>query len=289
MSWHLSGFEVAPSTVRLVALIVVTTFVSSCASHHIQTTSGKSYLARHQSFETALDVDKTERALPGTEARATFEQALHHVANIEPTLSFPARIGIAKVGCNAGCGKPVPMRPREVEAWSKMAASLGATYGTFVPISPLTYEQALTEAVRTGLDVSSLTAIDKVRLGAARQHLDGVIIYEAKSQSDSEANVLWLADLLIIGAYVLPSRKIEAEAYAAAIMLDPLTGYPYGQAEASAEGDSKYATLAGRSKTKDDMEHAAEFDAVEALAAEVEKAIRDLRSALAERDVRPNT
>ncbi len=267
------------------AFFAVIGLVSGC-SYTTQTTSGRDYLARHQIAGEAIIERASDRRNPGTTKTATFDQALRHVANIEPTISFPARIGIAKIGCRDECGRLVALAPEEGKAWSEMAANLGPSYGTFVPINPLALDLALADATKTGLDVSSLNAVDQLRLGAARQHLDSVIIYEVATQSESETSLFALADLTIIGAFVLPSRKIDTEAYAAAVILDPITGYPYGQVEASAEGDSRYTSTVSFSNNEADALHAAEVDAVVALAKETEKAIRDLRSATTKEDTK---
>jgi len=161
-----------------------------------------------------------------------------------------------------------------------MAANLGASYGSLAPINPLVMDQAQSEARRAGF-VETMTALEQVRLAAARQHLDAVIVYEASSRGERDVNALALGDLTIIGAYVLPSRKIESEGYAAGIIMDPITGYPYGQIEAASE-DRAFSSLAGSAGTEKDLERATAIGAAVALVAETENAIRDLRLALAE-------
>lgn len=225
----------------------------------------------------------TEASEPAAEGAISFDQALSKVASIEPTLSFPARIGIAKFGCfEHRCGRLAPLHPEEARAWSEMAAELGPSFGSLVPIHPLALDQALSEAAKAGLDLNQTNVFDRIRLGAARQHLDSVIIYEARSQTETETNLLALGDLTIIGAFVLPSRKIDSEAYAAGIIIDPITGYPYGQLEAAATSDSHYSTGVGSTSNKEDVMHQTEIDAAIALATEAGDALRDLRLALAE-------
>ncbi|MEZ5935062.1 MAG: hypothetical protein R3F54_24655 [Alphaproteobacteria bacterium] len=259
------------SSLALAAALVL----AGCGGHSIQTTSGKDYLQKH-------DVGSILQAAPNSaEAEgATFDQALRHVASIEPTLTFPARIGIAKIGCigHGQCGAIAPLHPEEARAWSEMAANLGASFGTVVPLSPLVMEQAVSEAARAGF-TRQATSLEWVRLAAARQHLDLVIAYEARGRSDKKANVLALGDLTLIGAFILPSRKIESEGYAAGIILDPISGYPYGQMEAAAE-DGTHSTWFNSGTAKKDLADAAAIDASVALAAETEEALREIRLAL---------
>lgn len=268
-----------------------------CGNHSVQTTSGKSYLAKYEALGKTKSIERPESTSTAPGERATFEQALKHVADIEPTISFPARIGIAKIGCPTvtggdvdyarivkACGQVQPLFPEEVQAWTEMASNLGPSYGTIVPLSPLVIDEALSEAARIGADVASLSRVDRVRLGAARQHLDSIIIYETQQTSTEETNALAIGDLTLIGAFVLPSKRMEGQAYAAAIMIDPVTGYPYGQIEASAESDGRYSPRVGASAKKREVMLAAEANVVKVLAAETEMAIRNLRLALAEKD-----
>ncbi|MEM8948947.1 MAG: hypothetical protein AAGA21_09505 [Pseudomonadota bacterium] len=246
--------------------------VAGCGGHSIQTTSGKAYLEKHNVASPA-----PIRAESKSYRAVRFDEALRQVASIEPTLTFPARIGIVKIGTD---GTPTPLYPEEVEAWSEMAAGLGSDYGTFLPINPLVYDQALSEAANTGLLVRT-TGLEKIRLAAARQHLDAIIAYETSSQATRKANALAFGDLTIIGAFVLPSRKIESEGYAAGIILDPISGYPYGQVEAAAV-DSAHTTWVNKSEKKVDVQRNTEIGASVALAEETGKALQKLRLALAE-------
>lgn len=268
-----------PTTVRTaigsIVLIAVLS-LAGCGGHSIQTTSGKDYLEKHK-------VADIHQAAPGSHkvGASSFDQALRHVAAIEPTLTFPARIGIAKMGCvEFVCGSIQPLHPEEVEAWTEVAINLGASYGTIMPINPLIMDQVTAEAIDAGYAKPS-TPLEKVRLAAARQHLDVVIAYEVQSRGQREANALAVGDWTLIGAYVLPSRKIESEGYAAGIIIDPISGYPYGQIEAAAE-DQAHSTWANSTTRQQDLEDATAISASVALAAETEEAFRSLRLALAE-------
>jgi hypothetical protein len=68
----------------------------------------------------------------------------------------------------------------------------------------------------------------KVRLGAARQHLDYVLIYEVFSETKTTKLASSVANWTIIGGYFVPSREIETSGFANALLLDVRNGYPYG-------------------------------------------------------------
>jgi len=55
------------------------------------------------------------------------------------------------------------------------------------------------------------TVIDHIRRGAARQHLDYVIAYEVTDKTKSDGNALRLADLTVLGLFVLPSRLSDRQ------------------------------------------------------------------------------
>lgn len=62
-------------------------FVSGC-SYHTQTTSSDAYLDKHQSSK--------DNTLNSTN-NGTIEDKIREVAAVEPTLTFPARIGVARI------------------------------------------------------------------------------------------------------------------------------------------------------------------------------------------------
>ncbi len=71
------------------------------------------------------------------------------------------------------------------------------------------------------------------QLGAARQYLDAVLIYEVFSRENSESNILTVRILTIIGGYILPSKAVAIEGFANALLIDVLQAYPYGTASAT--------------------------------------------------------
>jgi hypothetical protein len=78
-----------------------------------------------------------------------------------------------------------------------------------VPVSPFIARLAMTSAAEGGQGGAYAQRLDSVirglRMGAARQHLDAASVYEVHAK----ATPLALADLTIVGAYLIPSRANE--------------------------------------------------------------------------------
>lgn len=193
-------------------ILISAAFILGACSHTAQYTSGQDYLARYSeatSLSTAIDQD------------------VRDIAAIEPDLRFPARIGLARIDRSRLISLPID----EAEHWQEMGEALSRSYGDFIPVSPL-----VAAMVNPGRHHKvPVNVVDEIRRGAARQHLDYVIIYEVMDVSDSKRNALQLADLSVLGLFVLPSRDVKVEATATAMMIDVRNGYPFGTASAFAD------------------------------------------------------
>ena len=236
--------------------------IVACTSS-IQTTSGADYLARYDgSYETA----------DGTCASET-DADVRRIAAIEPDLQFPARIGLARIG---PYGDLVAIPAAELEIWGDLAEAYGPEIGEFVPVSPLIASMVsspdYTGPNRTG------AVIDHIRKGAARQHIDYVLVYETGVTKADKANGLALADLTVVGMFVLPSRDVEVEASASGILLDVRNGYPYATVTAFAEkkGLSRAVSIWSRKKA---LSENAEEAAVMELADDLKDALGGLQEA----------
>jgi hypothetical protein len=225
----------------------------------VQTSSGAAYRAARPALD-ARDVSAIDRAV---------DQA----ANVEPLLRFPARIGLARI-LN---GRIVPVPPREADAWIDLAKA-HADLGSFVPISPL-----IAEMVRSGAG-NAATVIDGVRLGAARQHVDAVLIYTVGASGDDAGSPLSLLDLTIIGAYLVPSRSVKGDAAASALLLDVRNGYPYGTANAVASA-SDFVPSVGSGRQGALVREDAEIAAVGKLAAQVDIMMGKLQTDLQTKEI----
>ena len=257
----------------------------AACGHYTQTTSGSRYL---EGYTQAVEAGATG---PGATPRLyagpawVVDAEVAEAARAEPQLRFPARLGLARIDR----GGLVPVPAVEAEAWQALAQRLGSGYGEFVPISPLISALATPEergvvgydgsrSDRSGL----LETVRRIRLGAARQHVDAVLIYEVFARSSEQSNALAVTKLALIG-FFLPTEGVEAEGSAQAVLVDVRNGYTYGTATAVAEKPSHRLTTVGDSyDAHDAARREAEARAVAALTGEVEAMVRDLRLALAE-------
>ena len=233
--------------------------IAACTSS-IQTTSGADYLARYDgSYEVA-----------GGACGSDTDADVKRIAAIEPDLHFPARIGLARIGPR---GNLAPVPASELAIWGDLATSLGEAYGEFVPVSPMIAAMVSDEG-----EGSSREVIDHIRRGAARQHLDYVLVYETASESRNASNALALADLTIIGMFVLPSRDVKAEATVSAILLDVRNGYPYATLTAFADRKGLSRAVSSWS-TRQELAASAEEKAVLELANDVRDTLPELAKA----------
>ena len=251
--------------ILLAPLLVLVTY--GC-THTTQITSGEDYLARHKvESKLLIDSDQHENSI---------RQSIIEAASIEPTLTFPARIGIARI--ENGYLTLIPQE--EVDAWVATQKKLGDSFGKFVPVNILVTKMA-SNPNKGHVD----SVIDKIRIGAARQHLDVVLIYEVQNHTEKKGNFLRLGALTIIGGYFLPSESLTAEGYANAILIDVVQGYPYGTAQTMVEKD-EIATTWGANGRRNKMEEEITNLATVKLTGEVEDMFLKLRYELAESRVK---
>ena len=245
--------------------IALVAMLSACTQVH--TTSGADYLARYESVSNDGQIDG----------------AIREAAAVEPILSFPARIGLAKIDR----GRLVGLRPSELELWTEISER-HQDLGEFVAISPLVAEFASDhrQRERPSLVGDIQALVKKVRLGAARMHVDAVLIYGVDSSAHRDSTPLAFFDVTIIGGAILPTRRIKANAVANALLIDVRNGYPYGTATAEAESSELSVTWGAGGRTRDAGARIV-LDAVRKLAPEVEKMIVDLAAELEERHERP--
>ena len=252
----------------------LTLLLASC-THVVQTSSGADYLSRYS--------EVTE----GSSA-VRMDAEIAEAANVEPTLTFPARIGVARIIT----GQLAPIPPAEAAAWQQMAERLGPDWGEFVPISPLVAALA-SPAVEAepcaryyygGHPASGVNClretVQAIRLGAARQHVDVALIYEAFSDSQDSSNPLAITKLALVG-FFLPTEYVEASGVAQAILVDVRNGYPYGTAMAASEDSSGQIYVSGDLRSaRGEVLAEAQVKAVQALTVEVEQMARTLRQEL---------
>jgi len=249
--------------------------LTACGSY-VQTTSGSQYLAGYSASPPEGQI-----RLPQAGEAGTVDADIAEVAAVEPQLRFPARLGLARI--DHGRLSPVP--PAEAEAWRGLAQRLGRGYGEFVPVSPLIAALATPSGAggcHNAYGTCLAEVVKQVRYGAARQHLDAVLIYEPFGRSSEEGNILSVTKIALIG-FFLPTEDVEAKGFAQAVLVDVRNGYTYGSASAVSEEPTRRLSTSGNSdKVQADARAEAQARAVVNLTGEVETLIRDLRLALAE-------
>jgi len=252
------------ATARTLVAALALGALAACSST-VQTTSGASYIRK---YETSTPLAET-----------SFRNKIREAALVEPTLRFPARIGLARVEG----GRLTVVPAKEADAWVAIKEKLGPRFGEFVPISPLIAALAAGDVDHrqprtTGQHYAAsglVHLIQRIRIGAARQHVDAVLIYEVIGKKRQSGTALNIADLTVIGAYLFPSRIIKAQGYATALLVDVRNGYPYGTAQAVAK-DGGLAPTVWSDEGAIRLEQRAKEAAVEALTKDVEKMMNRL-------------
>jgi hypothetical protein len=242
-------------TMKHFALTVTAALTLAACETTTQYTSGADYLSHYQDTHITTQSTKTDLAV-------------RDIAAVEPDLQFPARIGLARIGDRQNLTS-VPFD--EAESWREAAESLGPSFGEFIPVSPL-----VANSVSSLDQRQSTTVIDHIRRGAARQHLDYVIAYEVTDIAKSDGNALRLADLTVLGLFILPSRDLKVEATASAILLDVRNGYPYLTGSTFAD-KTAISTAVGKGERKDRLKNAARRVAVTQIAEEFADGLEDLK------------
>ncbi|MGJ8652173.1 MAG: hypothetical protein ACSHX8_02765 [Opitutaceae bacterium] len=238
-------------------------FLSGCEST-TQTTSGREYLNKYEQAPQTGENTASEQGNLDAEVR--------RIANIEPLLKFPARIGIAKIYN----GQLSNLTGTEAEAWNNTRAELGKDFGEFVPVSPMIAEMVYSP--HSG-NTRTSEIVRKIRLGAARQHLDAVLIYEVFSETEELTLPSAVAAWTIIGAYFVPSDQSTTIAFSNALLVDVRNGYPYGTASASAKKVDLTTMVAERGQVRRQQDDAQDAAALK-LMPEIVDMFRNLQAEL---------
>jgi hypothetical protein len=253
---------------RLLPIVALLTLLGGCATT-TQVSSGGDYLAARPEYSAAN----------GTELDKQVERA----ANVEPLLRFPAKLGLARISG----GRFVPVPPREADAWIAFAQTHGQ-FGEFVPVSPLVGQMAA-EAAGYPTPANPFgnvpSALREIRLGAARQHVDAVLVYTVAGSSTDQLSPLSVLDLTLIGAYLVPSRMIAGSAVASRLLFDVRNGYAYGTLSATSKQDG-FVPTAGSGAQSQVLQVDAQVDAVGKLSGEADKMLTQLRADLQEKELK---
>lgn len=201
----------------------------------VNTGSGQAYVHEYQ----AAYVQST-----GEAEAPPLDDAIELAANVEPLLQFPARIGIAKVGSEYFGVTLAAMPPGELAAWGELSMKLAPEFGEFVPVSPLVVEMA--KQIGCDVDRCPVSLVEQIRIAAARQQLDAVLLYETATKTERYDNPLWLLHFTLIGYFMVPSEHADIDGAAHAMLLDVRNGYVYGFTSATVEDAVKAVSSADR-------------------------------------------
>lgn len=251
--------------ILLLAISGLVAVAFTACQNTTQTSSGREYLDKYPTSPTGSTTSNTNTSL---------DQEVAEIANIEPILRFPARIGLAKVYN----GQITNLTEAEAAAWSTAKTELGSDFGEFVPVSSLIAEMVYTPGSHSPKNQAS-EIVRKIRMGSARQHLDAVLIYEVFSETSELTLPSAVANWTIIGAYFVPSEENTTVGYANALLIDVRNGYPYGTASATAK-EIDLTTLAARYDQRQRQQNDAQVAASLNLVEESVKMFKTLRQEL---------
>lgn len=239
----------------------------------VQTSSGAEYLARYRQVVAASTANADTSAGQAVESSALAED-IAAAASVEPILTFPAHFGLVRI---VG-GRMTTIPEDELKLWTELAERY-QTFGSFSAISPLAAEFTTASIERPeGLTKSPShlgSLVRKIRLGAARRHVDAVLIYEIGSKGDVSRTGIALADLTLLGSMVLPTRSVEATGIAEAMLLDVRNGYIYGNATATSDL-SRFANAWGNDRRVRELREQAIKDVVQSLIPNVSAMFQEL-------------
>ena len=260
------------TSTKYISMAVFAIMLASCGTT-TQMTSGADYLSRYKPATVANTSSGLNNNL-ANDLNNNLDGQIRDIAAIEPDLRFPARIGLARIER----GQLINAPNAEMQAWGDLADKLGAPYGEFVPVSPfnaaMVRPQPKTELARfNAVNVTSVIA--DIRRASARQHLDYVLTYEVSQNESNESNGLSLANLTVLGMFIIPSRNVKISSAANAILIDVRNGYPYGTATAFAT-DKQARTVASSGSSRQKARANSHLLAVENLTGEVEILMKDL-------------
>lgn len=224
-------------------LVPLTLLVLGGCSATSQTTSGRDYLARSPAPQPALETTVSYHSLTNGEVveetiqRVSTDELVRRAAEIEPLLQLPARIGLARIEA----GRLTSLNQNELAQWSPLVEKF-AGKGSFVPVDSFladyTLQAVLPQDARARSGDSN-HVLTRIRLGAARQHLDAVLVYEVGVRLSSGDRNQQLPDLSTLGSKLGYSSTVEIEGRARAMLIDVRNGYPYGAASATIDLSEK--------------------------------------------------
>lgn len=223
---------------RPIFALFCTVALAAACSTHTQNTSGAEYLARSTApIAKAETVTRSLAANDGGGATESYEipstdELVQKAASIEPTLSLPARIGLARLEA----GRLTSIPPHEAEVWRDIASrypDIGQTLAIDPFLAELTARAILPQDKRA-LRSDAGDLITRIRLGAARQHVDAVLIYEIGARKRKGHGIKGLRRVQTLSGPLAVSASGH-DGVGRALLIDVRNGYPYAILSASAD------------------------------------------------------
>jgi len=168
------------------------------------------------------------------------DQRAAAAASARPSFSLPARIGIARM--EHGVITPIP--PEEWTIWQALRQQMSPTIGELSPVTAIV-AQSLTTG---GLSRTPHDAITNLRLAAAREQLDIILLYDVSTVHTLERTEASFLDITIVGAWAFPTHKSHATAHASATLIDVRSGLSCGSAIGNAADVCSAALLGSEEK-----------------------------------------
>lgn len=255
---------------KLIFLLVAGTVLSGCAGSGLQSTSGTDYLAAYQAKPKGADAEIASSSDP-----SSLDALVKKAAAVEPSLTLPARIGLARIERQ----RVSTLTQSERSTWSFLSEK-HAALGYFMQIDDLLAQHVADDLMsqhRKTYISRHNNPITKVRLAAARHHLDAVLVYAVETKTQKKKTVFSVADITLVGGGVLPTRSLDVSATAKALLIDVRSGYPYFTATGYAEASALTPWIGWTTRNSSLQQHA-EARAVEDLAGQVDKLIRQIKS-----------
>lgn len=132
---------------------------------------------------------------------------------------------------------------------------------------------------------AQVDVVNKIRFGAARQHVNAVLIYQVFSKEKYDDNILSIGKVTILGGFILPSKTLESQGSAEGLLIDVVQGYPYGTIQTTVEKDTEYSSAWGwgsSSRYDSDFTEQTKTKAVLQLSIQAEAMFQKLRKQLEE-------
>lgn len=168
------------------------------------------------------------------------DQRAAAAASARPSFSLPARIGIARI--ENGVITPIP--PEEWTTWQALRQQMSPAIGELSPVTALV-AQSLTTG---GVSGTPHDAITHLRLAAAREQLDLILLYDVSTVHTLERTEASFLDITIVGAWAFRTHKSHATAHASATLIDVRSGLSCGSAIGNATDVCSAALLGSEEK-----------------------------------------